>query len=187
MADPFVGEIRAFGFNYAPMNWAFCSGQSIEISQNQVLFCLLGTYYGGDGVRYYQLPDLRGRVAIGQGRGPGLSDRNLSQTGGQERVTLTANQMPSHSHAITHSLKAELRCSDSSGKNTSPVDATIAEAENNAFNDDSPNQDMKSGSVTLEGDITAQNSGDSLPHDNMQPYLVINYCIALNGIFPPRN
>jgi len=186
MAEPFIGEIRAFGFNYAPMNWAFCMGQRIEISQNQVLFCLLNTYYGGDGVRYYQLPDLRGRVAIGQGNGPGLSYQNLGQMGGQERVFLTPQQMPSHSHDITHNLKAGLRCSDSSGKNTSPVGATIAEAENNAFTDDSPNQDMKSGSVTLEGDITAQNSGDSQPHDNMQPYLVINYCIALNGLWPSR-
>ncbi len=187
MADPFIGEIRAFGFNYAPMNWAFCSGQSIEISQNQVLYCLLGNYYGGDGVRNYKLPDLRGRVAIGQGQGPGLSNRQLSQVGGQERVVLTPQEMPSHSHDVTHSLKVDLKCSDSSGKNTSPVDAAIAEAENNAFNDDGPNQDMKSGSVTLEGDITAQNSGGNQPHDNMQPFLVINYCIALDGIFPPRS
>jgi len=186
MADPFIGEIRAFGFNYAPMNWAFCMGQRIDISQNQALYALLATYYGGDGIKYFQLPDLRGRVAIGHGNGPSLSNRNLGQMGGQERVVLTNQQMPSHSHAITHSLKADLRCSDGSGKKTSPVATAIAEAENKAFNDDSPNQDMKSGSVTLEGDITAQNSGDSQPHDNMQPYVVINYCIALIGLWPSR-
>jgi microcystin-dependent protein len=186
MADPFFGEIRAFGFNYAPMNWASCMGQSIAISQNQCLFALLSTYYGGDGRTYFCLPDLRGRVAIGQGNGPGLAGRYIGQMGGQERVVLTNQQMPSHSHDITHSLKADLRCSDGSGEKTSPLGATISEAENNAFNDDSPNQDMKSGSVMLEGDITAQNSGGNQPYDNMQPYLVINYCIALQGLWPRR-
>ncbi|MDH5468015.1 MAG: hypothetical protein OEY25_11410, partial [Candidatus Aminicenantes bacterium] len=126
-------------------------------------------------------------VAIGQGSAPGILGRRIGEMGGQERVVLTNQQMPSHSHNITHNLKAGLRCSDGSGKKTLPVAAAIAEAENKAFNDDSPNQDMKPGSVTLEGDITAQNSGDSQPHDNMQPFLVINYCIALNGIFPSRS
>ena len=186
MAEPFIGEIRAFGFNYAPRNWAFCQGQRIEISQNQVLFALITDYYGGDRRTYFCLPDLRGRVAIGQGSAPGIFPRFIGQMGGQERVVLTNQQMPSHSHAITHNLKADLRCSDGSGEKTSPLGATIAEAENSAFTDDGPNQDMKSGSVTLEGDITAQNSGDSHPHENMQPYLVINYCIALNGLWPSR-
>jgi microcystin-dependent protein len=186
MAEPFIGEIRAFGFNYAPMNWAFCMGQRIEISQHSALYALLSNNYGGDGRISFCLPDLRGRVAIGHGSAPGILPRFIGQMGGQERVFLTPQQMPSHSHAITHNLKADLRCSDGSGKNTSPVGATISEAENNAFTDDSPNQDMKSESVTLEGDITAQNSGDSHPHENMQPYLVINYCIALNGLWPSR-
>jgi microcystin-dependent protein len=186
MADPFIGEIRAFGFNYAPMNWALCQGQRIEISQNQVLYALISNYYGGDGRIYYCLPDLRGRVAIGQGSGSGILPRFIGQMGGYERFVLTNRQMPSHSHIITHNLKADLRCSDGSGKNTSPVGATISEAENNAFNDDNPNQHMKSGSVTLEGDITAQNSGDNQSCDNMQPFLVINYCIALQGLWPSR-
>jgi len=187
MADPFIGEIRAFGFNYAPENWALCHGQHIEINQNPALYALLGIQYGGDGRISFCLPDLRGRVAIGHGNGPGLSYRNLGQMGGYERFVLTNQQMPSHSHIITHNLKADLRCSDGSGEKPTPVGTTISEAENNAFNDDSPNQDMKSGSVMLEGDITAQNSGGNQPCDNMQPYLVINYCIALDGYFPRRS
>jgi len=167
VSEPFIGEIRAFGFNFAPRGWATCSGQILSISQNTALFALLGTTYGGNGQTTFALPDLRGRVAVGMGQGPGLSSKTLGEVSGQEAHTLTANEMPAHTHAQPASNADQ---STNRPGNAVPTKGGVYAG---------------SGDGTLM-DPTTQ-AGGNQPHTNMQPYLVLNYCIALVGIFPSRN
>lgn len=172
--EPFVGQIQAFGFNFAPRGWAFCDGQMMSISQNTALFSLLGTVYGGDGRTTFGLPDLRGRVSLHQGTGPGLSHYNIGQRGGVESVTLTQAQMPAHNHAV--------QCVSSNGNVASPVGALPA-AEVAAGADIWSN-------AAANGQMAATmiaSAGGSQPHSNIQPYLVLNWCIALQGLYPSRN
>jgi microcystin-dependent protein len=167
--DPFVAEIRIVGFNFAPQGWAFCDGQILPLSQNTALFSLLGTTYGGNGQSTFALPDLKGRAAIQQGQGPGLSLRDLGETGGTETVTLLESEMPLHSH--------NLQAVNDSGLQSSPQGAFPARA--NMYKNNAGNLGpMRSQALNP--------SGGSLPHNNMQPYLTLNYIIALQGIFPPR-
>jgi len=187
MAEPFLGEIRAFGFNFAPVDWATCAGQLISIFQNQALFALLGTMYGGDGHTTFALPDLRGRVAMGAGAGRDLTPRQFGQKMGQESVRLNDLQIPAHAHSVSSELTAKLHCSERVGESNSPVDALIGVAEQKAFVSQEDGHEMKIGSVTLEGPITVQNTGGNQPHDNLQPSLVVNYCISLRGYFPSRS
>lgn len=167
MANPFIGEIRMVGFNFPPQGWAFCDGQLLGIAQNTALFSLLGTTYGGDGRTTFGLPDLRGRVPLhhGGGSGPGLSPYSLGQNGGFETVTLTAAQMPSHSHSQP--------CSSDDPNAGSPVNNVPAAVANPVY------ANTANSAMAVTGAV-----GGSQPHENRQPYLAINFCIALQGIFP---
>lgn len=171
MSDPFIGEIRMFAGNFAPVGWAFCDGQLQSIAENSALFALIGTIYGGDGQTTFALPDLRGRVPISQGSGPGLSLRTMGESVGVESVTLLQNQMPAHSHSQVASTSPASLSSGPAGAPATPstnlyaggnVDAVMAPA-------------------------AVSSAGGSQPHSNMAPYLALNFIIALYGIFPARN
>jgi microcystin-dependent protein len=172
--DPFVAEIRIFPFNFAPRGWAFCDGQLLPISQNTALFSLVGTFYGGDGKSTFALPDLQGRAAVDVGQGQGLSQRFLGEGGGVESVTLLDSEMPSHPHT--------LRANPQLGDSPSPApDRSIARLGSiNVY------QTTSNASLTPMAPQGLPPAGGSLPHNNMQPYLTLNFCIALQGVFPPR-
>jgi microcystin-dependent protein len=169
MADPFVAEIRIFPFNFAPRGWAWCDGQLMPLSQNTALFALLGTTYGGNGKSNFALPDLQGRAPMHPGQGPGLSLRDLGESGGSETVTLLQSEMPAHTHGAFASGR--------DGDNQNPGGAAVA-AGSTIFAASSNLVDMAPQSLAPAG-------GDA-PHNNMQPYLTCYFCIALQGIFPPR-
>lgn len=169
MADPFVAEIRIFPFNFAPRGWAWCDGQLMPLSQNTALFALLGTTYGGNGKSNFALPNLQGRAPMHPGQGPGLSPRDLGESGGSETVTLTQAEMPAHGHGAF----ASGRVADSQN----PGSAALAAG--------SSIYTGASGMVDMASDSLAPAGGD-VPHNNMQPYLTCYFCIALQGIFPPR-
>jgi microcystin-dependent protein len=180
MSSPFVAEIRIFGFNFPPKGWAFCAGQILPISQNTALFSLLGTTYGGDGKSTFALPNLEGNAPMHPGQGPGLSLHDLGETGGSTSVTLLQTEMPSHNHAF--------QANAATATNASPANAVYMKGH---YNDGQGHQ----GQVDLYTTIaptTALNpavlsiAGGNQPHNNMQPYLTLNFCIALQGIYPPR-
>ncbi len=172
MSEPFVGEIRMFAGNFAPRGWAFCDGQLLAVSQNDALFSLLGTIYGGDGRTTFGLPDMRGRIPLHQGTGPGLSARRLGAKGGGENETLTTNQLASH----THDWNANTE--DATGD--APQDAVLAKAVNLRFWEPAaPNASLAS--------TTIANTGGSQPHTNLMPTLCVHFIIALFGIYPSRN
>lgn len=170
--EPFIGEISLFAGNFPPRGWAFCDGQLLPISQNTALFSLLGTTYGGNGVSNFALPDLRGRIPLGYGQGPGLSPYQLGQSGGVEAVTLLLSQVPPHTHAPTSAgAVADTR---------SPANGYWAPGA--AFDPDYASPDALSPMAT--GAVGAV--GGSQPHDNMQPHLPLSFIIALEGIYPSR-
>jgi microcystin-dependent protein len=169
MSEPFLGQIILVPYNFAPRGWAFCSGQILPIAQNTALFSLLGTTYGGNGQTTFALPDLRGRVPLSAGQGPGLSNYDLGQSAGTENVTLTVNQLPAHTHPLGASL--------SDPTTQKPQNTYLANG--NAYTAAAPDTSM--------GPLAVQNTGGSQPHEILQPYLTLNYCIALEGIFPSRN
>ena len=174
MSEPYIGQIIMFGGNFAPRNYALCAGQIQAISQNTALFSLLGTTYGGDGRTTFALPDLRGRAPIHTGQGPGLSSRPMGQVSGEEGVTLLATQMPGHTHGVN--------ATDNTASQPSPVGhipAADLAGQPTVYSAQNPNATMSPQSIGL--------TGGSTPHNNMQPYQVINYCIALYGLFPPRS
>jgi microcystin-dependent protein len=166
VSQPFIGEIRLFGFTFPPRNWVFCNGQLLPIAQNTALFSLLGTTYGGNGTTNFALPDLRGRVPIGAGTGPGLSSVAQGQTLGTETVILTSAEMPSHSHAIQAS----------SGRATTNRPTGAFQAAGNSYS-------LTAG--VAAGPSASAGSGQA--HPNVQPSLGMNFAIALQGIFPSRN
>ena len=169
---PFIGEIFMFGGTFAPRNYALCDGQLLPILSFTALFSIFGTTYGGDGRTTFGLPDLRGRAPMHPGQGPGLSSRNLGQKGGQENVTLTANQLPAHTHT--------LRANSAAGDTAMPGGAVLAASGPGSYESlTSPDVNMSATAV--------QNSGGGQPHTNMQPYLAVNFTIALQGLFPSRN
>ncbi len=174
MSDPFIGEIALFGGNFAPRGWAFCDGQLLPIAQNTALFSILGTTYGGDGRTTFGLPDLRGRVPMQPGNGPGLSPRRLGERAGVEEVTLSAQQIPSHSHAANCVTPAG-NSNDAAGKFWAD-DAGAASA---TYHGGPANATMNAGAIG--------NTGGSQAHTNVQPFLCVNFIIALVGIFPSRN
>ncbi len=175
MSDPFVAEIRMFGFNFAPTGWAWCNGQILPISQNTALFSLLGTTYGGNGKSNFALPDLQGRAPMHPGQGPGLSLHDLGETGGSQTVTLLESEIPAHSHL--------LQSTPSPANTQNPADAvTFARPTVNVYKQSPTNADL----TPLAPQALAP-QGNSQPHNNMQPYLVLNFCIALQGIFPSPN
>ena len=168
MSEPFVGEIRLFPYTFVPRGWALCDGRLLPIAQHTALFALLGTTYGGNGTVNFALPDLRGRVAVSSGQGPGLSPCVVGETGGAEQVALTRAQMPSHGHRMSVNAAA--------GGSDTPKDRFLGRAEAGTYagkNDD----------TTLNADAVTR-SGGSRPHENRPPHLVLSYCIALEGIFP---
>jgi microcystin-dependent protein len=174
MSSPFLAEIRIFGFNFPPRGWAFCDGQILSISQNTALFSLLGTTYGGNGTSNFALPNLQGNVPMNFGSAPGLTPRVLGETDGSQTVTLTNQTMPQHNHTLQ---VAE------GGTRTNAPDSTVWLGQASPgliyLPTGTPN-------VTL-GAASVATAGNSLPHENMQPYLTVNMCIALQGIFPSRN
>jgi microcystin-dependent protein len=176
MADPFVAEIRIFPFNFAPKGWAFCDGQLLPLSQNTALFSLLGTTYGGNGKSNFALPNLQGCVPIQAGQGPGLSLYDLGQTGGTETVTLLPSEMPAHSHPV--------RVQSAEGSSHEPANNYGAAA--NAPNVQPYTTDSNPQHLATAAAPTINPTGGDQPHNNLQPYLVLNYCIALQGVFPPR-
>jgi microcystin-dependent protein len=174
MADPFVAEIRIFPFNFAPTGWAWCDGQLLPLSQNTALFSLLGTTYGGNGKSNFALPDLQGRAPMHPGQGPGLSLHDLGETGGAETVTLLESEIPSHSHSLMSNVTP--------GNRTTPVGNSIARtAGATPYVLGSPTPAL----VSMAPESLAPAGGDQ-PHNNLQPYLTFYFCIALQGVFPPR-
>jgi microcystin-dependent protein len=175
MSNPFVGEIRIVGFNFAPLGWALCNGQLLPISQNTALFSLLGTWYGGDGKSTFALPDLQGRGPIFWGQGSGLSDYVLGQESGAEFVTLLQSEIPAHTHAVQTSTLFD------ADQNAPGPQVTFGKSFNGlAYAPSGTGQ-----TVQMNFQTTAI-AGGSLPHNNMMPYLVLNYIIALQGAFPQR-
>jgi microcystin-dependent protein len=172
VADPFVAEIRIFGFNFAPTGWAQCDGQLMPISQNTALFALLGTYYGGDGKSNFALPNLQGSAPMNQGQSGGTSDRFIGEASGSEGITLLQTEMPAHSHA--------LNAVESTATARQPPNQMFAVGEAMSLYRSAPPN------TTMNPNMLAT-SGGSLPHNNMQPYLTFNFCIALQGVFPPRS
>ncbi|RMG86773.1 MAG: phage tail protein [Chloroflexi bacterium] len=173
MSEPFIAEIRIFAGNFAPRGWAFCNGQLLPISQNTALFSLVGTTYGGDGRSTLALPDLQGRAPMHPGRGPGLTDRRLGQRSGSETISLTEAQMPNHTH--------NLRAYAGRGDTDNPTNAVLAESGDNVY--------KAPGGATLVPmeDAALEPAGGSQPHNNMQPYLTLNFIIALVGLYPSRS
>lgn len=176
MSEPFIGEIRIVGFNFAPRGWADCNGQLLPIAQNTALFSLLGTYYGGNGQTTFGLPDLRGRFPTHEGQGPGLSYRSQGEASGVENQTLYATQMPAHSHV------ASLRSAVTEGDRTDPSGAYPARPEEPL----QPYAGSTGGTMAPDG-VQVSPAGGSQPFSIMPPYLTLRFVIALEGIFPSRN
>ena len=172
MADPFLAEIRIFGFTFAPKGWAFCNGQLLPLAQNTALFSLLGTTYGGDGKSTFALPNLEGNAPMHPGQGPGLSQHYLGEAAGSETVSLLQSEIPAHAH--------DLMSQAAVGNRTNPIGNAIARVQGaTAYAPTGPTAaQLASQAVTPAG-------GDQ-PHNNMQPYLTLNFCIALQGVFPQR-
>jgi microcystin-dependent protein len=179
MSSPFLAEIRIVGYNFAQRGWAFCNGQILSIQQNTALFSLVGTYYGGNGTSTYALPDLRGRVPVGWGQGPGLADVVIGEQAGVESVALQTSQIPLHGHT----LNAGLLNPQNAAQN---VAAPTTQA---YFGLSGPNQtysDVATPAVSFNP-LALATAGSSIPHENRQPYLACNFVIALQGIYPARN
>jgi microcystin-dependent protein len=171
MADPFVAEIRPFAFNFPPTGWAQCDGQLLPISQNTALFSLLGTYYGGDGKSTFGLPNLQGSAPMNQGQSGGTSERVLGEASGTQFVTLIQSEMPAHAHALD--------AVESVATERQPPNQMFATGEAiSDYHTGTPNINMHPNMLGI--------AGSSLPHNNMQPYLAVNFCIALQGVFPAR-
>jgi microcystin-dependent protein len=176
--EPFLGEIRAVGFNYAPRGWALCDGSTMAIRNNTALFSILGTTYGGDGQQTFKLPDLRGRAIVNAGQGPGLSSYPLGTVTGTETVTLDLNTMPAHTHGL-----GPLTVHDGVGSSSSPANALPATSSEYMYGDTPTTTNMAAGMIS--GSATSVGGGQ--PHSNLMPYTVLNYIIATQGIFPPRS
>lgn len=174
MSEPFIAEIRIFAGNFAPRNWAFCDGQLLPISQNTALFSLIGTTYGGDGRTTCALPNLQGRVPMHPGRGPGLTSRRLGQQGGVEMVTLSEAQMPNHNHA--------LNAVPDPAEAPSPANNAVARSVGGTFYQ----TDATQNTVSMAAQALP-NTGGSQAHNNLQPFLVMNFIIALQGLYPARS
>lgn len=176
MADPFVAEIRIFPFNFAPTGWAFCDGQLLPLSQNTALFSLLGTTYGGDGKSTFALPDLQGKAPMHPGQGPGLSLRDLGENGGAESISLLLSEVPAHSHgmSVSSQLGSENQVTSGGAGQLFAMGDGI-----NLYGSAANNLE------SMAPQALAPSGGDQ-PHNNMQPYLTFNFCIALQGVFPAR-
>lgn len=179
MSNPFIGEIRLFGGNFAPQGWAFCDGSVQSIAQNDALFALIGTTYGGDGQQTFNLPDLRGRVPVNQGQGPGLSNYVIGQLSGVNNVTLTSAQMPAHNHSLNASTA-------NATANTSAGNVLAAPAANQGVTYGAYFNGVPGAQRPLAANAIGTLNGGQ-PHQNQMPYLGISYIISLFGIFPSQN
>lgn len=175
--DPFIGEIQAVGFNFCPRGWADADGQLLPISQNTALFSLLGTMYGGNGQTTFALPDLRGRVPIHTGQGSGLNNYTQGEFGGAERATLTIQNMPAHNH------EPRINVSRIDATLRNPIDAYVARAADNAYEQET----VPTGHLMAPDAIVSETVGGNQSFSIVQPYLVVRYCIATQGVFPSRN
>jgi microcystin-dependent protein len=176
LGQQFLGEIRLLSFQFAPKGWAACSGQLMNIQQNAALFSLLGTFYGGDGIRTFGLPDLRGRAPLHMGQPPGRPAYTIGQMAGVENVTLLSNQIPTHPHLAM--------AVNSAGGAQRPIGNFLSQSVGNGSVDQRGYTSATATTTLNPGSIS--NTGNNLPHSNQQPYLVMNYCIAIQGIFPSR-
>jgi microcystin-dependent protein len=179
MSDPFVAEIRIFPFNFAPKGWAFCNGQLLPLSQNTALFSLLGTTYGGDGKSNFALPNMQGNVPMFYGQGPGLSLYDIGEMSGSQTVTLLESELPSHPHSLNATTAAGTTA-DPNGMLFADGDWSFqgASGKEQYYTVTAPGATMNTQMVGF--------TGSSFPHNNMMPYLTLNFCIALQGVFPPR-
>ena len=200
--DTFIGQIIMFAGNFAPRDWAFCDGQLLQISENQSLYSILGTTYGGDGRTTFGLPDFRGRVPIGKGQGNGLTTRRMGEQIGIEDVTLSTAQMPIHSHAAEttisgSSVTAKLKASSAEGTTNVPLNNYLAKPSNIGLQsinmyDSSADIEMASDAIEIDlsavtANTTSDDTGGNSAHNNIQPSLVMNYIICVNGIYPSRS
>ena len=175
MSEPFVAEIRIFAFNFAPRGWAFCNGQLLPIAQNTALFSLLGTTYGGNGQTTFGLPNLQGQAPMHPGQGPGLSNYVLGEQGGSQTVTLIGSELPAH----THQARANTGTAGQAGPGGNVPASLAGRTPPPLYQSGAPNAALSPQALTV--------SGSGSPHNNLQPYLVLNFCIAMQGIFPSRN
>ena len=180
MSDPYLGQIILFAGNFAPRGWAFCNGQILQIGPNTALFSILGTTYGGDGQTTFALPDLRGRVPVGLGQGPGLSNVSLGEMAGEPVHTLMNDEMPMHNHPAQGQIKA----TDGGGNSAAPGgNFPAASTARDSIYSNVADTTMN----TYASQVTVDAAGGSQPHNNMQPYLGLNYIIALEGVYPTRS
>jgi microcystin-dependent protein len=183
--EPFLSEIQLFSFGFPPKGWAFCNGQILPISQNQALFALLGTTYGGNGQTTFALPDLRGRAPMHEGGG-----HFLGESSGAETVTVATSQLPAHTHPIDVSgMTLTRRAQNAAANQRTPVDAVpaVAAGPDLVYSQAAADANMSSAGVVISGTVVADNVGGGQAHENRQPFLALNYCIALVGIFPSQN
>ncbi len=189
-ANPYVGQIILVGFNFAPAGWALCNGQLLQIAEYDTLFNLIGTTYGGDGQTTFAVPDLRGRIPTGVGQGPALQNYFLGESGGVETVTLTLQQLATHTHTGSSSgFTATTRCKIGPGNQRTPADhvhASEAAGVTLPYSSAAPNAAMSANAIGVTGPVTAAAAGANQPHDNMQAYLTLNFCISLFGTYPSQ-
>lgn len=179
MSEPFLGEIRMVGFNYQPRGWAFCDGRLLSIQQNSALFALLGTQFGGNGTTNFGLPDLRGRVPVSQGQGPGLSNYVMGEMTGSETVTLINSEMPMHTHLLN------VAGAGLTGNQPLPTNNFLAQSTDNSTGSEITTYSATANSTMNPNAINI--AGGNQPHNNLQPLTCVNFIIALEGIFPSRN
>lgn len=190
MVNPFVGQIALIASDFAPRGWAFCNGQILSVSDYPVLYGLIGNTYGGKVNVSFALPDLRGRVPIHSGQGPGLSNYNLSQKGGEETVTLNMLQIPSHTHLATvtdGNASIPVNTTDGNADSTNPATGVLSNIGNDLYTSSTPNGTYPAAAPVTGTAVTNSLTGGSESHSNIQPYIAINYVISLEGMFPRRN
>lgn len=182
--EPFIGEVKILAFQFAPKSYMLCSGQILSIAQNSALFALLGTTYGGNGQTTFALPDLRGRMPIGQGTGPGLPSHSMGEVAGTTSVTLLSSNLPAHVHTLNN-MNVKLRVNGSSADSNTPADFYLGTNNNEQLYSETPGNNEFAAPAVVSG--TTDIAGSNAPIGIMNPYLVINYSIAIYGIFPSRN
>ena len=184
--EPFVGQIMLFAGTFAPVGWVICDGRLISIQDNPTLYSIIGTYYGGDGRTTFGVPDLRSRVPVGAGHAPGLNYYPLGIIAGCENVPLSESQLPVHTHGATLQATGQIMSDTNPGEDDSPAGNSLAKASTDFYSAETPTTPMHASSVAITGTVTVEHSGSGSGHLNVQPCQAINYCIALQGIYPPR-